>query len=126
MTQQDEGLGIAEVLVSMLMLVVITLAFLPVLTGTLQLSADSSRLTTASGLADARVSDIRARTAECGAFNGTTTTTGYAGNGAALRVRTTVTCPSTLPALAPVLVTVDDEASGENLVTVRDSVWMKG
>lgn len=109
----DEGIGLVEVVVSMLILAMVALAFLPVLTANLKLTATSASITTAAELADARISAARDLSSSCASIAGLGAVTKDAGNGLKLETTSAVSCPTGFPATVKVTATV------KNLTTLK-------
>jgi type II secretory pathway pseudopilin PulG len=120
-SQRDEGFGLAEIVVAMLLLAIIAAAFLPVLATTVVQSARNVTLTTATQMVNDQLERARGQAATCAALQA------YAGetvldivDSRAVPLRTTRTvgaCPSTYPGTISVTATVTrTDGSGPTVV----------
>ena len=105
----DTGMGLIEVVIAMFLLALLAMAALPLLIGTLKLSAGNSSVTTATQLVEEQLAQARAQTATCGgltAFAASTVPTVTDGTGAVLQPARVVTCPAAYPGTARFVATV--------------------
>ena len=105
----DEGMGLIEIVIAMFLLALLAMAALPLLIGTLQLSAGNSSVTTATQLVEEQLAQARSQTATCGgltAFAASTVPPVTDGTGALLQPTRTVTCPASYPGTARFVATV--------------------
>jgi prepilin-type N-terminal cleavage/methylation domain-containing protein len=96
----DEGFGLIEIVVAMLILVVLSLSALPLLIGGMRLTAYDSSVTTATGMVSEQMTLARAQTATCAAlttFAAATVPAVTDGAGRVLTAARSVTCPATYP-----------------------------
>jgi type II secretory pathway pseudopilin PulG len=105
----DTGMGLIEIVIAMFLLALLAMAALPLLIGTLKLSAGNSSVTTATQLVEEQLAQARAQTATCGGLTAFATSTVPAvtdGTGAVLQPARTVTCPGAYPGTARFVATV--------------------
>jgi len=120
----DEGFGLIEIVVAMLILAVLSLSALPVLIGSMRLTALDSSVTTATGMVSEQMTLARAQTATCAAL---TTFAAVAvptvTDGA---VAKTITCPATYPDTVTFTVKVTVSGSGNTVATATTLIYAGG
>ncbi|MEJ1923662.1 prepilin-type N-terminal cleavage/methylation domain-containing protein [Microbacterium sp. KHB019] len=130
LTRSDDGLGLIEVIIAMVLLAVLALAVLPLLVTAMGLSVDNRSSVVATNLAAERVAEIRSEfptgstasrcvdlTAENGDLPGPT--------GSGLTIRTSpATCPAAGAYPAAVAVTVTVLSGTESLASVSTKVMV--
>ncbi len=98
---EDEGFGLMEIVVSMFLLGLLSVAFLPILIQGLQISARNTTLATANQLVNRQLSLATAAAPDCSAVQALAgTTTGVDARDVEIQLTTTVTgtCPTDLDA----------------------------
>lgn len=124
-TQGEDGLGLIEIVVSMFMLALLAMAFLPVLTQGLLASVENARLATATQAANASVEAARAVpfTACAGVLALAGVSTVPDGRGGTLTVERSVSCDASNSDPERITVVVKDPARpGVELVRVTTFV----
>jgi Tfp pilus assembly protein PilV len=138
----DEGIGLVEVVVSMLILAMIAMAFLPILASNLKLSATSASITTASELADASLNKARGLASSCASIKALTTDPTDAGNGLKLATKSVVipyvagaaaptkstasSCPTSFPALVLVATWVTNVSTSKDIASSSTVIRVTG
>jgi prepilin-type N-terminal cleavage/methylation domain-containing protein len=125
----DEGFGLIEIVVAMLILAVLSLSALPVLIGSMRLTALDSSVTTATGMVSEQMTLARAQTATCAAltsFAATAVPTVTDGAGRVLTVAKTTTCPATYPGTVTFTVKVTVSGSGNTVATATTLIYAGG
>lgn len=123
----DEGFGLAEILVAMMMLALLALAALPLLIGGIRLSANDSSITTATGIVSEQMTLARSQNATCSAltaFAGAPGAPVTDGAGRALLPVRTLDCPPTYPGTARFTVSVT--AAGAVLASATTLIYVSG
>ena len=124
----DDGFGLVEILVSMFLLALIAIAFLPVLVSGLQQSARNATLATATQLVHARMELARNADPECAAVTslaGATTTTDP--RGVTITVTTTAaSCPATYPGTVRVSASAVRGDTGAEVARAATLVFVEG
>ena len=125
----DEGFGLVEIVVSMFMLALLAMAFLPLLVQGLKQSSANATLATATQLVNERLQLAQAKGPNC------TAVTSVAGSreltdprGVIIRVTTTVgACPASTgtPATVPISVTAVRADTGVTLTTAKSLVFVQ-
>lgn len=116
----EEGLGLVEIVVSMFLIGLLAIAFLPLVIQSLNLTGSNQTLATATQLANTRVDLARAQVATSGKCGDLTSLAAQAiapvidERGKSLQAAMTVSCPTVYPGTASVVVTV---ASGSTVVS---------
>ena len=122
----DAGLGLIEVVVSMFMLALLAVAFLPVLISGVQSTARNAVVATATQLANQSIETARGGTyATCAALQGLRgSTTEPDGRGKQLQVLRTVTCTDGdgQPEIVTVIVR---ESAGDRDVLARATTFVR-
>ena len=123
---EDDGLGMVEIVVSMFMLALLAIAFLPVLITGVQSTARNAVQATATQLARQSVESARSGSyATCAALLGLRgTVTEPDGRGGSLQVIRTVTCDESdgQPEIVTVVVRA---AAGERAVLARSTTLLR-
>lgn len=105
--RNDDGIGLAEVLVAMLLLAIVALALLPLLITGMKLAVTNTTIAAASQLANDRITAAQAAGPGCSdvvaAVNGTFDTTDKRGVPLAATTTVTGTCPSAANTVAATL-----------------------
>ena len=109
--RDDEGFGMVEVVVSMLMIALLAIAVLPILIQGLRVSATNSTIATATQILNDKLEAARSIAPQCSlvysTLNGTETSTVVDPRGVSFRVDTVVdTCPASIPTARTVAVSV--------------------
>lgn len=121
----DEGIGLIEIVVSMFMLALLAVAFLPFLITSTTLVGTSANVTSAAELADARMTAARSASATCAGL-AIANSEIDAGNGRILRTSSVRgTCAAPFPSAVDFTVTVTDLSTGKALATVATKIAVK-
>jgi len=109
--RDDEGFGMVEVVVSMLMIALLAIAVLPILIQGLRVSATNSTIATATQILNDKLEAARSIAPQCSlvysTLNGTETATVVDPRGVSFRVDTVVdTCPASITTARTVAVSV--------------------
>ena len=134
-SDRDEGFTLVEVVVSILVLALISVALLPLLIQGVKQSAQAAAIASAVQLANSQVDLARAQATTCSGVTATPTVTVSSTatyRGVPLVVTKTVgTCPSptpsaTAPGTIPFTATVTRSDTGETLATVSTKILVTG
>ncbi|TFB73660.1 hypothetical protein E3O06_07450 [Cryobacterium glaciale] len=128
-TSGDAGFGIIEIVVSMLLLSLLAIAFLPMLVTSLRVSVSNSTLTSATQLVATQMESIRSRGTTCEPLRAYAATLPavFDPDGRALQPRfDPIACPTTYPATVKVRVFVTEVATSEILADATTSIFVKG
>lgn len=126
-TTTDEGFGLIEIVVAMLILVVLSLSALPLLIGGMRLTAYDSSVTTATGMVSEQMTLARAQTATC---SGLTTFAAAAvpavtdGEGQVLTAARSVTCPASYPGTVRFTVSVTAAGNPTAVATATTLIYV--
>lgn len=123
----DDGFGIVEVLVAMLMLALLAVAFLPVLISGLRLTASNSTITTAAQMVSEQLNLARSQTATCSALTAFQSSAAPAvtdGAGKTLSAVNTLTCPTSYPGTATFTTKVTASGSTTVLATAGTLIFV--
>lgn len=124
-TQLDDGFGLVEVVVSMLVLAVLALALLPLLIQGLKVSASNATMATATQLVDSAM-DAASSVTTCNSLvTGTAPSSDSRGNALSI-VKTRATCPSTFPGTVSYSVTVTRVDTGAVVARAATLVFVTG
>lgn len=123
----DEGISLIEIVISMFMLALVAVAFLPLLANSVSLSSSSANLTSAAELADARMTLGRSNAASCSTIRGLPQTETDTGDGRILRTTSSAgACPTTFPGVVSFTATVTDLTSAKILTTAKTVIAVTG
>jgi Tfp pilus assembly protein PilV len=124
--QNDAGFGMIEIVVSMFMLALLAIAFLPVLLTGVRSTASNAVTATATQLANQSLEATRASTfATCAALQGLrSTTVEDDGRGGDLQVIRTVTC-SDGDGQPEIITVIVREADGDRTVLARATTFVR-
>ena len=122
----DDGLGLIEIVVSLLLLAVISLAVVPLMMQGLTQSARMTTLATANQLAGTQMESVRSAPPACGAsaITSTVATVTDARRVPLAVARRIGTCPSALPGTFRVDITVTRTDTGASLSTATTLVYV--
>ena len=122
----DEGLGMIEIVVSMFMLALLAVAFLPVLLTGVQSTARNAVSATATQLANQAIESAKGATfGTCAALNTLRSTTNEPdGRGGQLQVLRTVTCNGT-DTEAEIITVIVREAAGDRNILARATTLLR-
>jgi type II secretory pathway pseudopilin PulG len=127
---RERGLGIAEILVAMLMLAILSLATLPVLINGIKQSAANTTLATATQLANRQMELAVLQGPTCAAITSYVATPPASVTdalGVVLQISLTAgTCPSTFPGTRAITVSITRSDTGATLVTAATNVFVSG
>lgn len=125
MDAKDDGFGLVEIVISMLMLAVLALGLLPLLIQGVKQSAANATIATATQLVD-RELDIASRVTTCALLStGTTTTSDSRGNALTL-VKTKGSCPTTFPGTISYSVVVTRVDTGATVSSATTLIYVTG
>src|SRR3954451_5556957 len=125
----DQGFGLIEIVVAMMILALLSIAALPLLVGGIRLAARDSTITTATGMVGEQMTLARAQGSTCSAL---TTYAALAapsvtdGAGRVLSAAKTVTCPAAYPGTARFTVTVTAAGSATTVATASTLIYVSG
>ncbi|TFD59860.1 hypothetical protein E3T39_09240 [Cryobacterium suzukii] len=125
----EDGFGMIEIVVSMLLLSLLAIAFLPMLVTSLRVSVSNSTVTSATQLVAAQMETIRSLGSVCGPLSdyAAGTQTGFDPSDPALQARfDTIVCPGPDPVTVQVRVYVTDGPSGDVLADAVTSIFVAG
>lgn len=126
--QDDTGFSLVELVIAMFVLAVLSLAVLPLLVGTTQVSVENRGLLTATAFANDRLAEIQADypatpgddSTSCAALRALQANPPAVDPASGLVARLTIgTCPATFPASVPVTVTVSEDGEQVTAVSTR-------
>ncbi|MEW1962533.1 prepilin-type N-terminal cleavage/methylation domain-containing protein [Microbacterium sp. NPDC077644] len=130
-TRTDDGLGLIEVIIAMVLLAVLALAVLPLLISAMGLSVDNRSSVVATNLANDRIAEIRSVFPTGSAASHCADLAAKSGDlpdpsGSGMTIRTSaVTCPTGAAEYpAAVTVTVQVISAGEPLTSVSTKVMV--
>lgn len=124
-TADDDGFGLVEIVVAMLVLAILSLALLPLLVNGLKSSRANATMATAAQYMDAEFDAAQSITA-CGSVP-TTTVARSDSRGTALTVtRTRGACPTSYPGTVSYSVTVTRDDSGATLAAGKTLLYVTG
>jgi type II secretory pathway pseudopilin PulG len=121
----EAGLGLIEIVVSMFLIGLLSIALLPLIIQGLTLTSTNARLATATQVVSARIDLARAQVASSGSCAGLTTLAAQAipavvdERGNTLQATMTVVCPTLYPGTAEVVITV---RSGTTVVSTAETL----
>lgn len=125
--RDDDGVGLVEILVAMLLFAVIMVGFVPVFVASLSSTARSASVTSASRIANQQLENARAAPgATCEAFvasMASASTTASDGRGA---MTVTHHLPTCAKGATTVLYRVTVEQRGKTLADVETEIWLHG
>jgi hypothetical protein len=128
LVHDEEGLGLVEIVVSMFMLALVAIAFLPFLIQSLTLTRSNATLATATQLLDDDLADLRGLSSpNCTAlqtFRDVATTLADSARNVNLRVSRTFTCPTTPPATVAFTIAVIDNSNSKTIVSATTLVFV--
>lgn len=123
----EEGFGLIEILISIMLLAILAVSLLPILVQGLRQAASNATLATATQLANDELEHARTWTACSELASGSTSTTDA--RGVELTIATTVGACSTSPenpASVPVTVTVTREDTGVVITSTTTYLFISG
>ena len=125
LSRREEGIGLIEIIISMMLLAILATALIPVLVQGLQLAASNATLATATQLANDELEHVRTWTA-CGDLSAATVSTTDA-RGVVLTIATTVgacSVTSENPESVPVTVTVTRGDTGVVVTSTTTNLFI--
>lgn len=129
-TSRDEGLGLIEIVIAMMLLAVLAVAFLPVLIQGLQVAALNATRATANQLVNKQIETARAQADDCSLITDLASVPVSPvvdpRNVTLVTTRTVGACPSTYPGTVSFTVTVRDEEapSGQYLSSATTYIYV--
>lgn len=127
----EAGLGLIEIVVSMFLIGLLAIAFLPLVIRGLTLTTSNTTLASATQLVNARIDLARAQVAASGACSGLTTLAAQPipavvdERGVSMQATMTVSCPTVFPGTATVTISVSADgrvvSRAQTLVFVSSS-----
>lgn len=126
---REAGFGMIEIAVSMLLLSLLAIAFLPMLVTSLRVSVSNTTLASATQLVAAQMEGIRSLGTTCTALasHAATVPAVFDPDGRALQPHfDTITCPGVYPATVPVRITVTEVSTGKILAAATTSIFVNG
>lgn len=127
-TTHDEGFGLVEVVIAMLLFAVIAMAILPLALQATRLSAGNRDAVSANAFASSELAAVRARFADgdansCAEVRGAAVTAAPdAANSGLVADIAVAACPTTYPAALTVTVDVREPAESDALVTMATKI----
>ncbi|GAA2078631.1 hypothetical protein GCM10009840_12070 [Pseudolysinimonas kribbensis] len=126
-TTEDEGFGLVEIVVSMFMLAILAMAFLPILVQGLKQSSSNATLATATQLVNQQLQKAQAKGPQC------TLVESVAGmqqltdpQGVEIQVTTSVgACPTAVGGTVSVTVSAVRQDSGDTVASASTLVYVK-
>ncbi|MDJ0347747.1 hypothetical protein [Cryobacterium sp. PH29-G1] len=127
-SSREAGFGMIEIVVSMLLLSLLAIAFLPMLVTSLRVSVSNTSLTSATQLVASEMENIRSLGTTCSdlALYASVPPAVFDPDGRALQAHLHVTCSGTYPDIAPVRVYVTEISTGTTLAEATTSVFVNG
>ncbi|WP_166806134.1 prepilin-type N-terminal cleavage/methylation domain-containing protein [Cryobacterium sp. TMT2-10] len=126
---EDSGLGLIEIMVSMMLLAVISLAVLPTLIGSIKATSQNATIATASQLLSQQLEEARSRDSRCAAlanFAAETIAPVVDGRGVSLQPkRDPIVCPSTYPGTVRVRISVVVSGTTQVLASAVSLIFVK-
>jgi type II secretory pathway pseudopilin PulG len=126
----EEGLGLVEIVVSMFMLALLAMAFLPFLIQSLTATKANTTLATATQVVAKQMDDLRlispATCTSLTAFRDLATAVQDTTRHVTLSVQRSFTCPASLPATATVTIAVLDTSTNATLAKASTVVFVSG
>ena len=122
-SNNDEGFGLVEIVVSMLMLAVLALGLLPLLIQGVKQAASNATMATATQLVDGAL-DTAGRTTTCSLLTTGSTTTSDSRGIALTLVKTRGACPSTFPNTVAYSVTVTRNDTGATVASAKTLIYV--
>lgn len=126
---RDAGFGMIEIVVSMLLLSLLAIAFLPMLVTSLRVSVSNATVASAAQLVARQMEGIRSLGTTCGplATYAGTPISEFDPDGRALQPHfDTITCPGASPTTVKVRVYVTEVSTGQTLAEATTSVFVNG
>ncbi len=129
LSSRNGGFGIIEIVVSMFLISLLAIAFLPMLVTALRVSASNTTLASATQIVASEMANIRAQGTAC------TSLQNYAASSLTVFDRESrelrpefdlVECPTSYPAMLPVRVFVTDNSSGNVLAEATTKIFVNG
>lgn len=121
----DEGFGLIEIVISMLLLAVLAVAMLPLIINGMKQAANNATLASATQLANSVLDDARTKTTCAGLALGSTTSTDTRGVPLTM-TRTAGTCPATFPGTIRYTVAVVRTDTTVTLINAVTLVYVTG
>lgn len=127
----ENGLGLIEVMVSMMLLAMLAVAVVPVVTLAMRVSATNVSLATASQLVDQEMDLARGLSPTCAALSTWTSDTNGLlisdPRGTVLQIhRSAITCPTNFPATVPYTIWVGIQGSTSQLTSATTLIDLNG
>jgi type II secretory pathway pseudopilin PulG len=125
---REAGFGMIEIVVSMLLLSLLAIAFLPMLVTSLKVSISNSTLASATQLVAAEMANMRSLGTTCSdlADYAAVDPDVFAPDGRALQAHVDISCSGTYPDTAPVSVYVTEVSTGATLAEATTSIFVNG
>jgi type II secretory pathway pseudopilin PulG len=122
-SNDEEGFGLLEIVISMLMLAVLALGLLPLLIQGVKQAASNATMATATQLVDGAL-DTAGRQTACSLLTTGSTTTSDSRGVALTLVKTRATCPTTFPATVAYSVTVTRNDTGATVASAKTLIYV--
>lgn len=127
-SSREAGFGMIEIVVSMLLLSLLAIAFLPMLVTSLKVSVSNSTLASATQLVAAEMENMRSLGTTCAdlADYAAVDPAVFDPHGRALQPHIDIVCSGEYPDTAPVRVYVTEVSTGETLADATTSIFVNG
>ena len=127
----ERGIGIIEIVVSMFVIALLVLSFIPMLINSNRLSARNTTMATATQIANTQIESVRGQAAQRSTTPGCSVVSGYARTlttpdprGGSLQANSVFTCPSSYPGTVRLSVSVTRLGSTSSLASADTLIWV--
>ena len=125
-TSGDAGFGMIEIVVSMLLISLLAIAFLPMLVTSLRVSVSNTTMVSATQLVASHMEGVRALGSSCAELKNypSSVPAVFDEDGLALHVHVVVTCPTAYPQTATVWISVVDDSTVDPIAEATTSIFV--
>ncbi|WP_111719438.1 type II secretion system protein [Homoserinimonas sp. OAct 916] len=124
----ENGFGMIEIIVSMFLIALLAVAFIPLLIQTLQVSVTNTTVATATQLVSDGIEGARAQGDTCATlqlWRDEVLTPTIDDRGVSLQPERTLSCPAAYPGVAEVTVTVAETGHADSLASAVSLIFVK-